>query len=154
MAENFFRKVSRLTSKVTNGVLLIVIGGMHNQFALSSDGFQNQFAEFAKTNFFKISNGLDDLPLVEGVSRSDLFAAFWFFYFGLLLIPIGLLVHSIEIQKRPLPLSFTLSYLLVVGLGCYMVPNSGMTFIMLPHAVYMLIRNILRARSLKIQGLS
>jgi hypothetical protein len=57
----------------------------------------------------------------------------------------GLLVHSIERNKGIVPYSFTISYLMVVLIGCYMVPSSGMTFFMLPHAVYMLIRNHLKA---------
>ena len=58
----------------------------------------------------------------------------------------GIIVHSIEKNKGIIPYSFTISYLIVVMIGCYMVPNSGMTFFMLPHAIYMLVRNYLKAR--------
>jgi hypothetical protein len=34
-----------------------------------------------------------------------------------------------------------------------MIPNSGMTFLMLPHAIYMLVSNYLKAGRLKKSGL-
>lgn len=65
---------------------------------------------------------------------------------GIIIIPLGLLIHSIEKEKRVLPHYFTISYLIVIIIGSYMVPQSGMTFFMLPHAIYMLIRNYIRAK--------
>jgi len=38
------------------------------------------------------------------------------------------------------------SYLIMVLLGCYMIPDSGMTRFMLPHALYMLISNSIKAK--------
>lgn len=136
--------------KITNGILLITIGILHNQLVLSSDGCGKQFQKFAESTFFKISAGLDELPLEIGRTDVETFAVFWFFYFGLLLIPLGLLVHSIEKSKGILPHYFTISYLILVLIGSYMIPNSGMTFIMLPQAVYMLIINYVRARKRRI----
>jgi hypothetical protein len=130
--------------KITNGVILMIIGLLHTQYALTS--FGKQFSEFSKSYFFKISKGTDELPAMIGKTNFETFAAFWFFYFGIIIIPIGLLVHSIEKNKGIIPYSFTISYLIVVMIGCYMVPNSGMTFFMLPHAIYMLVRNYLKAR--------
>ncbi|NJK97746.1 MAG: hypothetical protein HC905_25080 [Bacteroidales bacterium] len=101
---------------------------------------------FSNSYFFKISGGLSELPAAVGKTNFEVFATFWFFYFGILIIPLGLLVHSIEKANRTLPHTFTVSYLLVVILGSYMIPNSGMTLIMLPHALYMLIINFIRAR--------
>ena len=123
----------KIVRKITNGVLLILIGLLHMQLALSPDGGGKQFQQMAETCFFKVSRGMDELPIVAGKTNSEIFAAFWFFYFGLLLIPLGLLVHSIEKEGRALPHYFTITYLIVVLIGCYMIPNSGMTFIMLPH---------------------
>jgi hypothetical protein len=136
----------KLIRKITNGILLIIIGIMHTNLALSSGGFGQQFREFSKTCFFKISPGADELPAMVGRTNFETHAAFWFFYFGILIIPLGLLVHSIEKNKRILPHSFTISYLIVVVIGCYMVPKSGMTFFMLPHAIYMLVSNYIKAR--------
>jgi len=138
----------KIINKITNGIILIVIGILHSKLAFSPEGFGNQFLKFSKTYFFKISSGLDELPAEIGKTNFETFAAFWFFYFGLLLIPLGLLVHSIEKDGRTLPHYFTVSYLIFLLLGCYMVPNSGFTIIMLPHAIYMLVRNYLRAKKI------
>lgn len=138
----------KILNKITNGILLIVIGIMHSLLAFSPDGLGNQFLKFSRTYFFKISSGLDELPAEIGKTNFETFAAFWFFYFGILLIPLGLLVHSIEKDGRILPHYFTVAYLIFVLLGCYMIPNSGMTFIMLPHAIYMFVRNYLRAKKI------
>ncbi len=135
-------------NKITNGILLIVIGILHTQLAFSPDGFGNLFLKHSKSYFYRISAGLDELPAEYGKTDFATHAGFWFFYFGILLIPLGLLVHSIEKDGRALPHYFTVSYLLFVLIGCYMIPNSGMTFIMLPQAVYMLVRNHFRVRSI------
>ncbi|WP_366511935.1 DUF6463 family protein [Maribacter sp.] len=66
------------------------------------------------------------------------FAAFWFFYFGLLLIPIGILLGYVEKTSGQIPKSFIWAYLIVVLVGVYMIPFSGMTLLMLPHSLYML----------------
>jgi hypothetical protein len=139
----------KILNRITNGILLIVIGILHTQLVFSPDGLGNQFLKYSKTYFFKISSGLDELPAIAGKTNFETFAAFWFFYFGILLIPLGLLVHSIEKGNRILPHYFTVLYLIFVLIGCYMIPNSGMTFLMLPHAIYMLVRNYLKARKVK-----
>jgi hypothetical protein len=141
----------KILNKITNGILLIIIGLLHTKLALTKEGFGVKFIEFAQSNFYKIHNGLSELPFMPGkMSQSSLeaFSAFWFFYFGILIIPIGLLVHSIERTGKALPHYFTISYLIVVLIGAYMIPNSGMTIIMLPHAIYMLVVNFLRAKKL------
>ncbi len=143
----------KILKKITNGILLIIIGILHTQFVISNDGCGKQFAKFSDSYFFKISKGLDELPVVAGKTNVETFAVFWFFYFGILLIPLGLLVHSIEKEKRILPHYFTISYLIFVLLGCYMIPNSGMTFIMLPHAVYMLVINYVKAKKAQTSNL-
>jgi len=139
----------KLVKYITNGVLLILIGLLHTYCVVSSGGCGKQFMAFSKTCFYKISPGLAELPAEIGKTNFETFAAFWFFYFGILLIPLGLLVHSIEKSGKTLPLTFTISYLVFVLIGCYMIPNSGMTVFMLPQAIYMLVINSLRARKLK-----
>lgn len=126
---------------VNNGVLLMIIGALHTSLAFSPDGFGYQFDKFYQHHFFRISGGMSQLPAVNGKLDFEASTAFWFFYFGLLLFPLGLLVHALEIKEQRLPMTFTLAYLLVVAVGCYMVPDSGMTYIMLPHALYMLATN-------------
>ncbi|MDR2919930.1 MAG: DUF6463 family protein [Tannerella sp.] len=136
----------KIIKKITNGILLILIGLLHTSLAISPEGGGKQFLNAANSYFFNISSGGDELPLEAGQTGLDVLAFFWFFYFGLLLIPLGLLVHSIEKNKRILPYSFTVSYLVFVLAGGYMIPNSGMTIIMLPHAIYMLIISYVKKR--------
>jgi len=140
-----------ILKKITNGLILVIIGLLHTQYALSS--FGKQFLEFSKSYFFKISNGTDELPALAGKTNFETFAAFWFFYFGIFIIPLGLLVHSIEKNKGIIPYSFTISYLLVVLIGCYMVPTSGLTSLMLPHAIYMLVSNYIKTRKMQLSNL-
>jgi hypothetical protein len=136
----------KILKKITNGMLLIVIGIMHTQFALSTDGFGNQFREFSKSHFFYLFRDIDKLRAAAGRELFEAFSAFWFFYFGILLILLGLLIHSIEKRYKILPHSFTISYLIFVMIGCYMMPESGMTYFMLPHAIYMLVTNYMKAK--------
>jgi hypothetical protein len=142
----------KILKYITNGVLLIIIGIMHTQFALSKEMFGKEFTEFSKSFYYKISNGTSDFPIKADCNIYETQAAFWFFYFGIFLIPLGLLVHSIEKGKKTLSHSFTISYLIFVLVGCYMIPSSGMTFFMLPQAIYMLIGNYLKARKTKLNS--
>ena len=137
-----------LLRKITNGMLLIIIGLLHTKLVISNDGCGKQFAQFAQSGYFKVSGGLNELPAAVGKTNFETFATFWFFYFGILIFPIGILVHSIEKRHNVLPHSFTISYLIVVALGSYMVPASGMTYIMLPHAIYMLAINFCKSRKM------
>ena len=126
--------------KFSNGRVLIFLGGMHALFAVGPAAFGEQFAGVAGRFFFQVSEGLLEFPLVGGRMEYANFAAFWFFYFGLLLIPAGLLLDAFERAAGNPPASFVWSYLIVVLVGVYMIPFSGMTFLMLPHALYMLTR--------------
>ena len=96
---------------------------------------------------------MNEFPATVGHTDFESFAALWFLLFGIFLIPLGLLVHSIEKQKLALPPYFTWTYLLVVLIGVYMVPNSGITFFMLPQAIYMLIRNLIRSQAIRVEKL-
>lgn len=127
--------------KITNGRILIFLGIIHAMLSVSPFAFGKQFNEFTGSFLFKISEGLFEFPLLDGQMNYENFAAFWFFYFGILLIPLGILVDYVEKEVGEIPTKFTLGYLMVVLLGVYMIPFSGMTFLMLPHAIYMLINN-------------
>ncbi len=124
--------------KTSNGNILIFLGIIHALLGVSPFAFGKQFLGFSKKYFFKISEGLLEFPLLNGVMNYENFAAFWFFYFGLLLIPIGILVNFVEKENGQLPPAFLKAYLVVVLIGVFMIPFSGMTFLMLPHALYML----------------
>lgn len=130
--------------KITNGNILIFFGIIHSLLGVSPFAFGKQFFGFAQKFFFKISEGLYEFPLLDGKMNYENFAAFWFFYFGLLLIPIGILLSYVEKTERHIPKSFIVSYLIVVLVGVFMIPFSGMTFLMLPHAMYMLFNRIKR----------
>jgi len=123
--------------KITNGNLLVFTGIMHSLFGVLPFAFGKQFSGFMNTFFFKISNGLSEFPLFNGKMNYENFSAFWFFYFGLLLIPMGVLVQFLEKNNIQVPKKFAISYLVVVLVGVYMIPFSGMTIFMLPHAIYM-----------------
>lgn len=123
--------------KKTNGTIILFFGIIHPLLGISPFAFGKQFEGFANKFFFKISEGLFEFPLLNGQMNYENFAAFWFFYFGLLLIPIGYLVDHVEKTTGNVPNKFVWSYLVVVSVGVYMIPFSGMTFLMLPHALYM-----------------
>ncbi len=126
--------------KLINGKILIYTGIAHFLLGVSPFAFGKQFLTFSKMYFFKISEGLLEFPMLKGTMNYEHFASFWFVYFGLLLIPLGILVLHIEKTSNAVPTKFILAYLILVLIGVYMIPLSGMTFIMLPHAVYMFIK--------------
>lgn len=119
---------------------MIFFGIIHPLLGISPFAFGKQFLGFAKKCFFKISEELFEFPILNGLMNYENFAAFWFFYFGLLLIPIGILLNYVEITDRQIPKNFIGGYLIVVLVGVIMIPFSGMTIFMLPHAIYMLIQ--------------
>jgi len=82
--------------KLINGKILIYTGIAHFLLGVSPFAFGKQFLVFSKTLFFKISEGLFEFPLLNGTMNYENFASFWFVYFGLLIIPIGILVDYIE----------------------------------------------------------
>ena len=123
-----------------NGKILIYTGIAHFLLGISPFAFGKQFVGFSDKMFFKVSEGLFEFPLLNGAMNYENFAAFWFVYFGLLIIPMGFLVDHIEKTTGKVPNKFVWSYLMVVLIGVFMIPFSGMTFLMLPHAIYMTIQ--------------
>lgn len=123
---------------MNNGKIFILFGILHSLLGISPFAFGKQVSQFSNTFFFKVSEGLIEFPLLNGQMNYETFAAFWFIYFGLLLIPIGFLVKFIEETTGLIPEKFIWSYLIFVVLGVYMIPLSGMTIFMLPHAIYMI----------------
>lgn len=86
----------KLLKKITNGMLLVFIGLLHTYYSISNDAFATQFQRFSQTHYYKICRGVDELPSRTGFTDFESFSAFWFFYFGIFIIPLGLLLHSIE----------------------------------------------------------
>ena len=124
----------RTLNKITNGKIIIIIGVIHT--VLTPIFYAKQFQDFTSLFFFKINDGF-----METKIDYETFAAFWCLFFGLILLPLGVLLNSIENRNLPITGSFMISYLIVILLGVYMIPLGGMTIFMLPHVVYMLIKN-------------
>lgn len=127
--------------KRIHGILLVITGAIHTICAVSPGVFGKQFVRFSQTRFFSISDGILSFPLLNGIMDYEVFAAFWFFYAGPIFILCGLLFDYIEKVQRHIPLYLSVSLTIVVVIGCYMIPLSGMTFLLIPQCVYMLIRN-------------
>jgi hypothetical protein len=121
--------------KITNGKIILFTGTMHALFAVLPLAFGKQFLIFSKSFFFKINSGLAEFPLLHGTMNYEKSAAFWFFYFGLLFIPMGYLLDYLESKNFKIPRSFVWSYLIITLIGVYMIPFSGMTLFML-HMLY------------------
>jgi hypothetical protein len=119
--------------KITNGKIIIAVGIIHT--ALTPLVYAEQFKSFANHLFFKINNGF-----METQVNYETFAAFWCLYFGLTLFPLGVLLDSIEKKNVPIPMSFIVTYFVIILIGVYMIPWGGMTIFMLPHVLYMLIK--------------
>lgn len=126
--------------KFTNGKIIISIGIIHTILCVAPFAYGKQFAVFANKWFFKISGGPLDSPALLGSLYYENFAAFWCFYFGLFLFPLGILLDFIESRQIKIPAKFIWSYLIVTVIGCYMIPFSGMTIFFLPHAIYLLLK--------------
>lgn len=141
--------LKKIRPHLTNGLAILAIAALHTWYALSADGFGTQFHRFAATSFFRICRGTAELPVVAGRTNIDAMAAFFFYYFGILLIPMAVLLHRFERLEGRVPRSFAATYLAVVAIGAYMVPSSGMTLFMLPHALWMIARSLRSTRSLQ-----
>ena len=75
--------------KITNGKIIMAIGVIHT--ALTPVIYCKQFLGFAERFFFKINSGF-----MESQINYETFAAFWCFYFGLILFPLGTLLDIVE----------------------------------------------------------
>ncbi len=82
--------------KISNGRVLIFLGVVHSLLGTSPYVFGKQFTGFAHKFYFRISEGLYELPILNSQMNYENFFAFWFCYFGLLLIPLGFLVEEIK----------------------------------------------------------
>jgi hypothetical protein len=61
----------KIFNKITNGILLIIIGLLHTKLVVTADGFGTQFLNFSKTWFFRISGGLNELPAAAGKTNFE-----------------------------------------------------------------------------------
>ncbi len=128
-------------NKRIHGKLLIVTGVVHILVSLLPGVFGEQLLEFANNGFFNISKGIAAFPLCGGTLHYDKFAAFWFFYMGPLLLMYGHLIDTVEQINGNIPRQAAVNLLIVSFIGTYMIPFSGMTILLIPQAIYMLIRS-------------
>jgi len=124
--------------KITNGKVITGIGIIH--ILLTPLGYLKQFSGFIHKGFFALSGGPLDSPATMGGLYYENFAAFWCLYFGILMLPLGILLDGIESRGITIPRQFTWAYFIVTIIGIYMIPLSGMTVFFLPHSVYMLLK--------------
>jgi len=96
--------------KTTDGNILVFFGIIHSLLGLSPYDFGKQFAGFGDKFFFKVSEGIFEFPLLNG-------------------IPVGILVNHVERTNGFVPMNFKWTHLIVVLVGAYMIPFSGMTFL-------------------------
>lgn len=128
------------TNKRIHGRLLMATGVAHVMLAILPGVFGEQFYLFTNNAFFNVSGGLADLPIIGGTMHFDEFAAFWFFYAGLFMFMYGHVVDEIEKLNGQVSRNISKVFLMVSTVGAYMVPLSGMTFLLIPQGVYMYIR--------------
>lgn len=124
--------------KITNGKIVIAIGIIHTLCTVSPPVYGRQFIGFARRYFFRINDGFLEVPsMMGGRMDYETFAAFWCFSWGILLLALGVLLESVEKKGSGVPGAFIWSYSVIVLIGVYMIPFSGITLFMLPHVIYM-----------------
>jgi len=136
----------KIQPKRIHGRLLMITGIVHILLVVMPGVFGEQFYQFLKDFFFNINNGLLDFPLFGGIIKNQDFAAFWFFYAGPLMFMYGHLLDSYEKKNIQIEKSIPIVFIIVSLIGAYMIPLSGMTFLLLPQGIYMYIRSTKQAK--------
>ena len=131
----------KIQPKRIHGRLLMITGIVHVLLVVMPGVFGEQFYQFAKDLFFNINSGLLDFPLFGGNINNQDFAAFWFFYAGPLMFMYGHLLDSYEKKDGHIEKSISIIFIVISLIGSYMIPLSGMTFLLLPQGIYMYIRS-------------
>lgn len=124
-----------------HGKLLIITGVLHLLVTLLPGVFGKQIMNFASQGFFNINKGLLGFPLLGGIINYESFSAFWFFYMAPILFIVGHLIDNIERINGGVPRKIAYHFLILSLIGAYMVPISGMTFLLVPQAGYMLMKS-------------
>jgi len=137
----------KIPHKRIHGRLLMITGIIHVLLVIMPEVFGEQFYQFSKVLFFNINNGLLDFPLFGGNIKNEDFAAFWFFYAGPLMFMYGHLLDSYEKKNGHIEKNISIVFIIVSLIGSYMIPLSGMTFLLLPQGIYMYLRSSKRAKT-------
>jgi len=120
-----------------HGRLLMATGVVHVLLAATPGVFGEQLLAFARRGFFNVSQGLAEFPLLGGAFDYEAFAAVWFFYAGPIMFLYGAALDEVERLQGYVSRRNAGYFIAVSAMGACMVPLSGMTFLLLPQAVYM-----------------
>lgn len=119
-------------------------GVAHVMLAIFPGVFGDQFVYFSRSWFFNVSSGAADFPFLGGTINYVEFAAFWFFYAGPVMFLYGQAIDRIEKSEGFVPPAIAKTFMAVSVIGAYMVPLSGMTFVLIPQGIYMYVRSVKR----------
>lgn len=123
-----------------HGRLLMATGIAHVILTIMPGVFGDQFSDFSHSWFFNVSSGAADFSFFGGTLNYVQFASFWFFYAGPIMFLYGQAIDRIEESQGYVPLSIVNTFMAVSAVGAYMVPLSGMTFVLIPQGIYMYVR--------------
>ena len=112
-------------------------GVIHILLVITPGVYGETFYQFMGSIFFNINNGLADFPIIGGTLHHKEFAAFWFFYAGPLTFMYGYVLDEIEKIHGYVPINLSIVFIIVSFIGAYMIPLSGMTFVLIPQGIYM-----------------
>ena len=136
--KNLYRKlILKKENKRIHDRLLMITGLLHIALVIFPGVYGEQFMVFLGNYFFNINDGLLDFPILGGTLQHHEFAAFWFFYAGPLMFIYGQLLDEFEKKNGYIPKKIAISFIVVSLIGAYMIPMSGMTFLMIPLGIYM-----------------
>jgi hypothetical protein len=101
------------------GRSIVAIGLLHTVFGLV--GFRNILAMLLREGIFNTVNGQPDREM-----------AFWFIFFGFLLIVFGALIDWCESKGIKLPLFLGWGLLTITIIGVMLMPVSGFWLVIIP----------------------
>jgi len=127
-------------NKKIHGRLLMVTGIIHVLLVITPGVYGDQFYQFMDSIFFNINDGLADFPIIGGTLHHKEFAAFWFFYAGPLTFIYGYLLNEVEKIHGCVPVNQSIAFIIISSVGAYMIPLSGMMFVLIPQGIYMYLR--------------
>lgn len=125
--------------KPIHGKIMMITGLAHSAIALTI--YKDRWSQFFEKWLFRVS------PHSVSADRKIIFsdvgseAAIWFFIGGVLFFVLGQLMHSIELKNGKLPNFFGWELLAIGVLFAWMAPESGFTLLVIPQAVYAVIRS-------------
>lgn len=116
-------------------------GIAHIILAILPGVFGEQFLNYSQMLFFNISSGAADFSFFGGTLNYEEFAAFWFFYAGPIIFLYGQAIDRIEHVEGYISTGIAKTFLIISFIGAYMVPLSGMTFVLIPQGIWMYMRS-------------